>query len=86
VKEKPVRKCIRLDGYDYSAVGYYFITICVKDKHEMLGGEVVVGDDGNRSVKARADCHPPLWQSIPNIDENPARWTEDEYFIREQKS
>ena len=36
-KELPVRKRLRLEGYDYSQAGYYFITICVKDRHEMLG-------------------------------------------------
>ena len=46
-KELPVRKNIRLKDYDYSTAGYYFITVCVKDKHEMLGkvvGDAVVGD------------------------------------------
>ncbi|MCL2857860.1 MAG: transposase [Oscillospiraceae bacterium] len=38
----PKRKGIRLKGYDYSQAGYYFITMCVKDGHEMLGR--VVGD------------------------------------------
>ena len=42
-KELPVRKNIRLHGYDYSKAGCYFITICVKGMHEMLG-EIVVGD------------------------------------------
>jgi len=32
----PRRKNIRLEGYDYSRAGYYFITMCVEDKHEML--------------------------------------------------
>ena len=41
--EKTVRKNIRLDGYDYSNSGCYFVTICVKNKHEMLG-KVVGGD------------------------------------------
>ena len=36
-KELPIRKKIRLEGYDYSSAGYYFITICVKNRHEMLG-------------------------------------------------
>ena len=35
--ELPVRKKIRLEGYDYSSSGCYFITICVKDGYEMLG-------------------------------------------------
>ena len=45
MKELPVRKNIRLKGYDYSTDGCYFITICVKDKHEILGE--VVGDDAH---------------------------------------
>ena len=43
MKELPVRKSIRLKGYDYSRAGYYFVTICVKNRHEMLGK--VVGRD-----------------------------------------
>ena len=45
MKELPKRKKIRLNGYDYSRTGYYFITICVKDKHEILGE--IVGDDAH---------------------------------------
>ena len=41
--ELPVRKNIRLKEYVYSAAGYYFVTICIKDKHEMLG-RIIVGD------------------------------------------
>jgi REP element-mobilizing transposase RayT len=37
MKELPVRKAIRLKGYDYSGTGYYFVTICIKDRHELLG-------------------------------------------------
>ena len=40
-----MRKEIRLKGYDYSSAGCYFVTICVKDKHEMLG--TIVGDDAH---------------------------------------
>jgi len=42
-KELPARKKIRLYGYDYSQAGYYFLTMCVENGHEMLG-KVVVGD------------------------------------------
>jgi REP element-mobilizing transposase RayT len=35
-KRFPQRKQNRLQGYDYSQNGAYFITICVKDKHEIL--------------------------------------------------
>ena len=39
----PARKHPRLKGYDYSSNGAYFITLCVKDKREMLGK--IVGRD-----------------------------------------
>jgi len=32
VSDLPVRKSNRLENYDYSSVGYYFITICIKDQ------------------------------------------------------
>ena len=32
----PKRKKIRLDGYDYSQSGAYFVTICTKDRQELL--------------------------------------------------
>jgi len=41
-KELPVRKNIRLQGYDYSQNGAYFITICSYCR-ENLFGEIVVG-------------------------------------------
>ena len=37
MKELPVRKKIRCKGYDYSKEGCYFVTICIKDKHLLLG-------------------------------------------------
>ena len=42
MKELPDRKSIRLQGYDYSQNGAYFITICTKDRQAILGA--VVGD------------------------------------------
>ena len=37
MKDLPVRKNIRLKGYDYSKAGSYYITICVKNRYEILG-------------------------------------------------
>ena len=34
--EKPRRKTTRLKAYDYSAPGYYFLTLCTKDKQKLL--------------------------------------------------
>lgn len=38
------RKLIRLNGYDYSNAGSYFITICSKDKKPIFSRIVGVGD------------------------------------------
>ncbi len=35
--KKHHRKSIRLEGYDYSSTGAYFITICVKNRECLLG-------------------------------------------------
>ena len=32
----PKRKPLRLNGYDYSSCGAYFITLCVKDKRRIF--------------------------------------------------
>ena len=42
-----MRKNIRLKNYDYSQDGLYYITICVKGRHEILG-TVTVGAIINR--------------------------------------
>ena len=31
------RRSIRLDGFDYSKNGYYFVTICVQNRNEIFG-------------------------------------------------
>lgn len=61
-KELPKRRPNRLKGYDYSGNGTYFITICVKDKHEMLWN---VGATFGRpsAVHPVNDC-----ESINNFD------------------
>ena len=41
--ELPKRKRQRLEGYNYSSPGYYFITICLEDMRLLLG-RVVGGD------------------------------------------
>jgi REP-associated tyrosine transposase len=52
--EKHHRRSIRLHGYDYSAPGKYFVTICVQQR-ECLYGEVINGEmklnDAGRMVE-----------------------------------
>ncbi len=38
--EQPKRKPTRLKDYDYSNVGVYFVTVCVKDKKPLLWNNV----------------------------------------------
>lgn len=40
----PKRKRMRLDGYDYSQNGAYFITVCTKDRECILSPCPTVGD------------------------------------------
>lgn len=56
------RKQNRLQNYDYSQNGMYFVTICTKDREEMLGeivdGKMVLNDSG----KIADEC----WKNIPD--------------------
>ena len=51
-KELLSRKKMRLIGHDYSGVGAYFVTLCAKDRHELLG-EIIVGDAPLRVPQVR---------------------------------
>ncbi len=41
--DSPNRKPLRLKNYDYSAAGYYFVTLCTKERKKILSD--IVGDD-----------------------------------------
>lgn len=70
----PQRKIIRLKDYDYSQAGYYFITICSKDRLRLFG-EIVGADDPvclqpvmkeNEIGKIAYEC----WNKINDIYDN----------------
>ena len=48
--EKYYRKELRLEGYDYSQKGYYFITVCVQDRLALFGeieeGKMIANEAG----------------------------------------
>jgi len=52
------RRSIRLPGYDYTAAGAYFITICTQGR-ECLFGQVV---DGEMRVNALGDIVRAEWK------------------------
>jgi len=37
LRDLPTRKDIRLKGWNYANAGYYHVTVCIKDRHELLG-------------------------------------------------
>ena len=54
--ELQTRKNIRLKEYDYSSAGYYFVTVCVKDRKKMLGK--IVGAERGLMPSKRLCCDP----------------------------
>ena len=57
-EDLPRRKKIRLEGYDYSANGLYFVTICVTEKYQVLWENV--GANSIRPLTANVILHPKL--------------------------
>ena len=57
-KELPQRKHPRLDNYDYSSAGAYFVTICTQNRRCVLSRIV-----GRGLAPAEASCY----RSKPNI-------------------
>ncbi len=77
----PERKPNRLSGYDYSAAGAYFVTLCTKDKRCVLGK--VVGEDiilPNYSVRLSA-YGKIVDEAIKNISLHYENVTVDKYII-----
>jgi REP element-mobilizing transposase RayT len=55
------RRSIRLQGYDYTAAGAYFITICTHQR-QCLFGEII---DGVMQLNATGLCVEACWRSLP---------------------
>ena len=58
---KSNRRSIRLPGYDYASAGWYFVTMCCKDRAHLFGeirdGEMVLNEAGELVKK--------WWNKIP---------------------
>lgn len=68
------RRSLRLPGYDYSQYGWYFVTVCVKDREELFG--TCVG--GKTALNAVGNIADQYWREIP---EHFASVELDEYVI-----
>lgn len=66
--QKHHRRSIRLQGYDYSQEGLYFITLCCKDR-AYLFGEIV---DGEMILNKYGEIAQQEWQNTSNIRDNVA--------------
>jgi REP element-mobilizing transposase RayT len=77
---KHERRKNRLLGFDYSQNGYYFVTICVKDREKFFGfvegGKMILNEFG----KIADQC----WLDIPNH----FQWQKSfhDHIIRNEKS
>jgi len=56
------RRSIRLQGYDYTKIGVYFVTICTFQR-EALFGDVI---DGQMQLNRIGQIITSLWQAIPH--------------------
>jgi len=62
MEKEPIRKSIRLRGYDYSLGAAYFITICAK------GGSCIFGavEEGAMHVNAAGQIVGDAWDELPS--------------------
>jgi len=60
--DKHHRRSIRLQGYDYSQPGAYFVTVCVQDQ-ECLLGDIV---DGEMRMNELGELVWATWHDLPN--------------------
>ena len=75
--ERHHRRSIRLQGYDYSSAGAYFVTVCAKNREclfgEIVDGEVrlnsigqIVDDEWRLSATLRDEIVLDTWVVMPN--------------------
>ena len=59
MEELPKRKSHRLQGYDYSRNGYYFVTICTENRKPIfwktVGADIIRPQKSNPERKAPSD-------------------------------
>ena len=63
----PTRKRVRLEEYDYSSYGMYFITICTKNK-EKLFGEIFGGTETETPKMRLSETGQIVSRQIPTIN------------------
>lgn len=78
-KKLPQRKRLRLPKYDYSSVGYYFITVCTKDKACVLG--TIIGQVTAPSVIRLSNTGKIVEEEFHALEERFPHVTLDKYCV-----
>ncbi len=77
---KPNRRSIRLQGYDYSQEGLYFVTICYQDRicrfGDVVNGEMILNETG-KMIDQWIQSYQNISQYIKN---NPLNWGKDKFY------
>ena len=61
LRDRPQRRPIRLQGYDYGRPGRYFITVVTSGREELFGMVV----DGAMRLSAEGACVADVWATLP---------------------
>lgn len=69
MSDTPNRKRLRLEYWDYSDPGAYFITICTQDKKPLLGSVQMNGDEAEVHLTASGVIAEKALLKMPGIDQ-----------------
>ncbi len=64
-KNKYIIKSARLDGWDYSQAGYYFVTICTKNREYFFGYVVGKWEEAEMQLSEIGETAVKYWLEIP---------------------
>ena len=70
------RKLNRLKDYDYAKEGFYFVTVCVKDKGEWFG-EI---KDGGMILNPYGEIVSQCWEDLQNVMDYPRLFVDSKHF------
>jgi len=59
------RRSIRLQGYDYSQSGVYYVTVCTRERQCLFGAVM----DGQMQLNAAGQILQSVWESLPQFYE-----------------
>ena len=76
----PKRKHMRYKNYDYTADGYYFLTLCVKDRQKILS-EIIYDNSENKVTVRLTEIGKIAEQYLLNIQELYEDITVEQYVI-----